>query len=134
MECMLLLGVIQHCIFIRSENNMTVFDGNIDSRIYILAHFAFGSLNGNHCLLYTSLLFSSFFLISNGFLSTLTSTGVVLRTLASYRETDTVTYTTVAVSYTHLDNAKVGKLLHVPERADIPENIKEHLIVELYSK
>ena len=31
------------------------------------------------------------------------------------------------------DNAKVGKLLHVPERADIPENIKEHLIVELYS-
>ena len=32
------------------------------------------------------------------------------------------------------DNAKVGKLLHVPERADIPENIKEHLIVELYSK
>ncbi|MDR3952955.1 MAG: 30S ribosomal protein S4, partial [Bacteroides sp.] len=23
---------------------------------------------------------------------------------------------------------------HVPERADIPENIKEHLIVELYSK
>ena len=32
------------------------------------------------------------------------------------------------------DNAKVGKVLHVPERADIPENIKEHLIVELYSK
>ena len=33
------------------------------------------------------------------------------------------------------DNAKVGmQLLHVPERADIPENIKEHLIVELYSK
>ena len=29
---------------------------------------------------------------------------------------------------------KAGKLLHVPERADIPENIKEHLIVELYSK
>ena len=29
---------------------------------------------------------------------------------------------------------KVGKLLHIPERADIPENIKEHLIVELYSK
>ena len=27
-----------------------------------------------------------------------------------------------------------GKLLHLPERADIPENIKEHLIVELYSK
>ena len=27
------------------------------------------------------------------------------------------------------DNTKVGKLLHVPERADIPENIKEHLIV-----
>lgn len=27
-----------------------------------------------------------------------------------------------------------GKLLHVPERSDIPENIKEQLIVELYSK
>jgi small subunit ribosomal protein S4 len=27
-----------------------------------------------------------------------------------------------------------GKLLHSPERADIPENIKEQLIVELYSK
>ena len=33
------------------------------------------------------------------------------------------------------DNAtKSGKLLHKPERADIPENIKEQLIVELYSK
>ena len=32
------------------------------------------------------------------------------------------------------ENSKVGKLLHIPERADIPENIKEHLIVELYSK
>ncbi|MFV0470352.1 MAG: 30S ribosomal protein S4, partial [Dysgonomonas sp.] len=29
---------------------------------------------------------------------------------------------------------KVGKFLHIPERADIPENIKEQLIVELYSK
>ncbi|HOO95425.1 MAG TPA: 30S ribosomal protein S4 [Proteiniphilum sp.] len=27
-----------------------------------------------------------------------------------------------------------GKMLHVPERADIPESIKEQLIVELYSK
>ena len=27
-----------------------------------------------------------------------------------------------------------GKLLHWPERGDIPENIKEQLIVELYSK
>lgn len=27
-----------------------------------------------------------------------------------------------------------GKFLHVPEREDIPENIKEQLIVELYSK
>jgi small subunit ribosomal protein S4 len=27
-----------------------------------------------------------------------------------------------------------GKLLHLPERSDIPENIKEQLIVELYSK
>ena len=32
------------------------------------------------------------------------------------------------------DNAKCGKFLHKPERADIPENIKEQLIVELYSK
>lgn len=33
------------------------------------------------------------------------------------------------------DNAsKSGKYLHLPERADIPENIKEQLIVELYSK
>ena len=32
------------------------------------------------------------------------------------------------------ENLKTGKLLHTPERADIPENIKEHLIVELYSK
>ena len=30
--------------------------------------------------------------------------------------------------------SKAGKLLHLPERADIPENIKEQLIVELYSK
>ena len=29
---------------------------------------------------------------------------------------------------------KAGKLLHVPAREDIPENIKEQLIVELYSK
>ncbi|WP_329904539.1 30S ribosomal protein S4 [Porphyromonas pogonae] len=27
-----------------------------------------------------------------------------------------------------------GRFLHIPERADIPENIKEQLIVELYSK
>ncbi|KAA6349121.1 30S ribosomal protein S4 [termite gut metagenome] len=32
------------------------------------------------------------------------------------------------------DNSKTGNILHIPERADIPENIKEHLIVELYSK
>ena len=30
--------------------------------------------------------------------------------------------------------SKLGKYLHTPERADIPENIKEQLIVELYSK
>ncbi|MBQ9178806.1 MAG: 30S ribosomal protein S4, partial [Prevotella sp.] len=30
--------------------------------------------------------------------------------------------------------SKSGKFLHKPERADIPENIKEQLIVELYSK
>ena len=29
---------------------------------------------------------------------------------------------------------KGGKFLHMPDRADIPENIKEQLIVELYSK
>jgi small subunit ribosomal protein S4 len=29
---------------------------------------------------------------------------------------------------------KAGKFLNLPERADIPENIKEQLIVELYSK
>ena len=27
-----------------------------------------------------------------------------------------------------------GTYLHIPEREDIPENIKEQLIVELYSK
>ena len=27
-----------------------------------------------------------------------------------------------------------GKLLHLPAREDIPENIKEQSIVELYSK
>ena len=32
------------------------------------------------------------------------------------------------------ESQKAGKLLHKPERADIPENIKEQLIVELYSK
>ena len=32
------------------------------------------------------------------------------------------------------ENLKSGKSLHKPERADIPENIKEQLIVELYSK
>ena len=30
--------------------------------------------------------------------------------------------------------SKSGKYLNIPERADIPENIKEQLIVELYSK
>ena len=32
------------------------------------------------------------------------------------------------------ETVKGGKLLHVPAREDIPENIKEQLIVELYSK
>ena len=32
------------------------------------------------------------------------------------------------------ENRKSGKYLHKPERADVPENIKEQLIVELYSK
>ena len=32
------------------------------------------------------------------------------------------------------ESAKAGKFLHVPAREDIPENIKEQLIVELYSK
>ncbi|MBQ2025522.1 MAG: 30S ribosomal protein S4 [Paludibacteraceae bacterium] len=30
--------------------------------------------------------------------------------------------------------SQAGKFLHMPDRADIPENIKEQLIVELYSK
>ena len=32
------------------------------------------------------------------------------------------------------ENVKGGKLLHHPQREDIPENIKEQSIVELYSK
>ena len=32
------------------------------------------------------------------------------------------------------EQIKGGKFLHLPERADIPETIKEELIVELYSK
>lgn len=32
------------------------------------------------------------------------------------------------------DESKAGKFLNVPEREEIPENIKEQLIVELYSK
>ncbi len=32
------------------------------------------------------------------------------------------------------ENIRAGRYLHNPERADIPENIKEQLIVELYSK
>ena len=32
------------------------------------------------------------------------------------------------------ESLKTGKFLHVPAREDIPENIKEQLIVELYSK
>lgn len=32
------------------------------------------------------------------------------------------------------ESAMAGTYLHIPEREDIPENIKEQLIVELYSK
>lgn len=32
------------------------------------------------------------------------------------------------------EKAMVGKFLNIPERTDIPENIREQLIVELYSK
>ncbi len=32
------------------------------------------------------------------------------------------------------ENVKAGRFLHIPTREDIPENIKEQLIVELYSK
>lgn len=32
------------------------------------------------------------------------------------------------------ESQKAGKFLHLPDRADIPENINEQLIVELYSK
>ena len=38
-------------------------------------------------------------------------------------------------SWLEWDGASLnGKFLHMPEREDIPENIKEQLIVELYSK
>jgi small subunit ribosomal protein S4 len=38
-------------------------------------------------------------------------------------------------SWIEWDNAqKAGKFLNLPERSDIPENIEEQLIVELYSK
>ena len=33
-----------------------------------------------------------------------------------------------------LEAEKAGKYLNIPQREDIPENIKEQLIVELYSK
>ncbi|MBN2485017.1 MAG: 30S ribosomal protein S4, partial [Bacteroidales bacterium] len=32
------------------------------------------------------------------------------------------------------DTQMAGKFMSVPERSDIPEDIKEQLIVELYSK
>ena len=32
------------------------------------------------------------------------------------------------------EETQLGKVIAVPERAQIPENIKEQLIVELYSK
>ncbi|MDD2284938.1 MAG: 30S ribosomal protein S4 [Paludibacter sp.] len=32
------------------------------------------------------------------------------------------------------ESSMAGTLIHIPEREDIPENIKEQLIVELYSK
>lgn len=32
------------------------------------------------------------------------------------------------------DTSMSGKFLHIPDRADIPENVNEQLIVELYSK
>jgi len=39
------------------------------------------------------------------------------------------------ISWLEWDNSLMsGKFLNVPERSDIPENIKEQLIVELYSK
>ena len=43
--------------------------------------------------------------------------------------------TTSMYSWLEWDNALLtGKYLNAPERVDIPENIKEQLIVELYSK
>ena len=59
-----------------------------------LSHFS--SLLQLFFLPYQQLLFSSFFLISNGFLSTLTSTGIVLCALTSYWKTNTMTNTTIA--------------------------------------
>jgi small subunit ribosomal protein S4 len=38
-------------------------------------------------------------------------------------------------SWLEWDQAKLaGKYLNIPQREEIPENIKEQLIVELYSK
>jgi small subunit ribosomal protein S4 len=50
--------------------------------------------------------------------------------------TDSITNTHVN-KYSWLEwdrDSKSGKFLNVPERSEIPENIKEQLIVELYSK
>ncbi len=45
------------------------------------------------------------------------------------------THSVSKYSWLEFDNAEMqGKFLNVPERSEIPENIKEQLIVELYSK
>ncbi|EJW93273.1 hypothetical protein EVA_18621 [gut metagenome] len=47
---------------------------------------------------YQQLLFSSFFLICDGFLSTLSCTSIIFSALASYRKTYTMTYTTITAN------------------------------------
>jgi small subunit ribosomal protein S4 len=49
--------------------------------------------------------------------------------------TDSLASRNVAVSWLEWDNNQLaGKFMNKPEREEIPENIKEQLIVELYSK
>jgi small subunit ribosomal protein S4 len=49
--------------------------------------------------------------------------------------TDSLASRSNAFSWLEWDeNLMAGKFLNYPERAEIPENIKEQLIVELYSK
>jgi len=49
--------------------------------------------------------------------------------------TESLASSNKSFSWLEWDDAKMeGKFLNYPERDEIPENIKENLIVELYSK